>query len=81
MSGPKLKVRSNVLRHGTDNPVVRRMSLHFFDLLAALLLGACQPGADLGDEPGRVVVTLDDVHVVPTPDVLARIVDGNRQET
>lgn len=44
-------------------------------ILAALLLSACQPGADPGDQPDRVVVTLDEVHAVPTPDVLARIVD------
>lgn len=44
-------------------------------ILVALLLSGCQSGADPGDQPGRDVVTLDDVHLVPTPDVLARIVD------
>lgn len=44
-------------------------------ILAAFLLSGCQPGADPGNQPGRTVVTLDDVHLVPTPDVLARIVD------
>lgn len=44
-------------------------------IVAALLLSACQPGADPGDRAGRIDVRLDEVHVVPTPDVLARIVD------
>ena len=44
-------------------------------ILATLVLGGCQPGAEPGRQADQTVVTLDDVHRVPTPDVLARIVD------
>ena len=44
-------------------------------IIAALLLGACQPGEVPDGRADRVVLTSNDVHVVPTPDVLARIVD------
>ena len=44
-------------------------------LFGALALATCQPGSETVDRAVGTQVELQDVHVVPTPDVLARIVD------
>lgn len=68
------RIRSLVSGHGRNGYGSSWRAL-WPSMLTVFFLSGCQSAADSGDRSGPTVVTLEDVNLVPTPDMLARIVD------